>query len=71
MTETKPNPVGDGVRAFYEFSRAKAATELPSWTWPEFDNLSSKQFSTWALAYASTTETAVRMSAAMLSIGLS
>lgn len=60
----------DGVRGYYEASARLAAKDMPDWPWPSFADLDSDQLRAWMLAYASNIELGVRITEAMLSLGL-
>jgi len=68
---TKPNTaIVDGARAFYDSAGRLAAKELPDVAWPAFDGLTKERLSAWMLAYSATIEVSVRMTDALLSLGV-
>jgi hypothetical protein len=66
----KPNAITDGTRAFYEQAVRLAATEMPGTPWPAYDDLTGEQLKLWTLVFAATAEVSVRMTDALMSLGI-
>lgn len=64
------NAVVEGAHAFDEQSIAVVAVENPGFVGPGFDDLTQAQYRSWLLAFAATAECTVRVSEALISIGV-
>ena len=72
-TTTTPEPntsLIDGTRSYYEQFVKAAAVDQPDRPMPAFDDLTSDQARAWMLAYAANIDLAVRISDAVLTLGM-
>lgn len=71
MNTQDNNSIIDGVRGYYEAAARLAVKEMPdAGRWPSFADLDADQLRAWMLAYASNIELGVRITEAMLGLGI-